>query len=497
MTEQFSPERGAAFRWRWALPLLPIAASMFCLSALVFYHTALGGTGASWGFFQGAVVAGYRWLGFVPSFMLCLLVFVWCSIWFVTGRWENARTRLAWMGVFTLCIAILVNLGTPTDPLPPHAGLAGTYVAVRLTSVIGYALAALLTVAASLASLLLATDFLFYRYFEALARGRVVDEVGVEPEATDAFRELAFTGLYAGEPRAAEAAPAAAPSAAAMGDDARVAEDLARAFDDDLVVRPRRRRSWSPEVALEDAGAGGSAGRGDAESASAPEHEADAVAEADVLASRDADDEQAEADVAPFESADEDHDEAADTEADDSEATAAREAEADHELRYGARRARARLRRGDDEADAADVEATGVEATDAEATAELPSVEDPRDEALDDAGAAPFVEAAAPDDDPDRADAGENVVEIPRVPPRRQGELFAPNAPESGDLDRAAREVLAAGRASVTLLRRHLRCTPDEAQALLDALRAAGVVDGDAGSPSGRVLTTLADWEAR
>src|SRR5690606_3260811 len=243
MTESLT-DRGP-FRWRWALPLVPIAASMFCLSALVYYHTAMGGTGAAWGFLQGVVVFCYRWLGFVPTFMFWLLLFIWCSIWFVVGRWENVRARLLWMVAFTLCTAILVNLGTPADA-PPHAGLVGTFIASRLTSVVGHALGALLAVAASLASLLLATDFLFYRYFEALARGRT-EETGVEPEATDAFRELAFAGVYAGEPlpvrttateRAGDVPDASSEGVVSV--EAPVA-GFATDVEPDIIVRPRRR----------------------------------------------------------------------------------------------------------------------------------------------------------------------------------------------------------------------------------------------------------------
>lgn len=453
MTERLVSDRGAAFRWRWALPLAPIAASMFCLSALVYYHTAMGGTGAAWGFFQGAVVASYRWLGFVPNFMFWLLLFVWCSIWFVTGRWEGARTRLGWMAVFTLCIAILVNLGTPIDPLPPHAGVVGTFVAVRLTSVIGYAFGALLAVAAALASLLLATDFLFYRYFEALARGRVADDVGVEPEATDAFRELAFVGVYADDAQAARATDggAAADDFASevdepAPDDAAALLDATDDVDADagIVVRPR----WSRRDRRTAAASGPIPAMQDIEQADPAQHEAEAaeVVETD---------------------------------------------EGAHDL-AGAGSTR-------------DVmgEPTAEEFDLSEAAGSAPSADEEIDSDSDDEGVdheRPVVLAAAPVDDAAESedpieDADEEpVVEIPRVDHRRQRQLFTP-AP--GVVDRAAREVLEAGRASVTVLRRRLRCSAGEALELLDKLRAAGVIDGEPGSPNGHVLTTLADWEAR
>jgi hypothetical protein len=442
MMEQLGSGRGAAFKWRWAIPLVPIAASMFCLSALVYYHTAMGGTGQAWGFLQGAVVFLYRWLGFVPTFMFWLLLFVWCSIWFVTGRWDAARTRLLWLGAFTLSIAILVNLGVASEP-PPHAGLIGSYVAVRLTSVIGYAFGALLAVAAALASLLLATDFLFYRYFEALARGRAAEEAGVEPEATDAFRELAFGGVYAEPPRAAEPMPevnagaAATAVAASPAEDEVLAQDLGRAVENDVIVRPRRRRRGAEHAA-----------------SPGPEHGAEfgiVVPPADEVA-----------DSALADPAAPAH---AEREPASEEPELAAVGAFDGAFPVGLAPPRAE--------DEFEVVAEGV----AESR-----------QALDD-----DTEARAADDEVAHEEA---MVEIPRAP-ARQGRLFAPSAASGDDLDRAAREVLGAGRASVNLLRRQMRCSSSEAIAMLDGLRAAGVIDGEPGTPNGRVLTTLADWEAR
>lgn len=518
MTDRVGADRGAAFRWRWALPLVPIAASMFCLSALVYYHTAMGGTGEAWGFFQSAVVASYRWLGFVPTFMFWLLLFVWCSIWFVTGRWEGARTRLTWMVGFTLCIAILVNLGTPTDPLPPHAGVVGTFVAVRLTSVIGYAFAALLAVAAALASLLLATDFLFYRYFEALARGRVADDVGVEPEATDAFRELAFAGVYADEPRAAQSSSASgkasgsATAGAALAGIA-AAEDAVDVgpeaggvaadgdHDSDLVVRPRwRRRAHRSSNATEPS----------------DEPRPDDDAAGDVVAAHASD---------ALDRSDSVGDSVSDNVGD---SVAAGHPTAHLPAAASAVDAQGDDAQGDDTQgdDAQGDSDTGKVIAGAHPTAEVAQDDDGEDfddtlvpnaaefdlDDADDADDAPIVTLHGPaagtvGEDTVTGNAGERdeiepVVPIPRRPaprPQRrgQGHLFGASPAATDELDRAAREVLAAGRASITLLRRHLGCTATEAIETLDALRAAGVIDGEPGSPNGRVLTTLADWEAR
>lgn len=438
MAESVSPER-APFRWRWALPLIPIAASMFCLSALVYYHTAMGGRGEAWGFFQGFVVGMYRWLGFVPTFMFWLLLFVWCSIWFVTGSWDRVRTRLLWMVAFTLSLAILVNLGTPADAPPPHAGLIGTYIAVRLSSVIGYAFSALLAVGASLAALLLATDFLFYRYFESLARGHVTEDLGVEPEATDAFRELAFSGVYADEPRpaAVDLVPAEPEAAAAEAD--AFGQDLARAVDSDIIVRPRRRYARPIEELAADRLGESIAPVVPIEAATAPES----------APSLDGD---------PI----------------DVEPRVGEIAAEDRPFETGEVRP--------DEFDLAPLPSPGPVMRPYTRTAE----DVVADDGIDIGG--------------DHETASEPVVSIPRGRRSRRENLFEASSGQSevaSQLDAAAREVLAAGRASVTLLRRSLQCSPTEALSLLDQLRQLGVIDGDSGSPYGRVLTTLADWEAR
>lgn len=423
-------ERGhgqQSWRWHWALPLCPIAASMFCLSALVYYHTVLQGTGEAWGFFQGVVVGLYRWVGFVPTFMFWLLVFAWCSVWFVTGRFERAWTRLGWMAAFAVSLAVLVNLGTDGLAPPPHAGVIGTFLAVRLVSVLGVVFSALLALGAALASLFLATDFLFYRYFEAMARGRGASEQGVEPEAAEAFRELAFAGIY--------------------GDEARTGAAVS--------PQPRKR------IVLEGESVSGFAAAADAGTqspASAPaaiEDHPEDQAHAQAMAHRPGD------------------------EANEEQASLA-------------------------------IEASELPETEDSAAG---WVESPEEE--DDAEPDAFAEAEDLAEEPDSP--GEPIVAIvPQAPGGAPATLHVPPPPLAPDaeaptyelprpdapavptrVDRAAREVLAAGRASVILLRRRLGCSPTEAQELLDALRDHGVVDGAHGSPQGGVATTLAQWEAR
>lgn len=405
MQEQHERGHGQqSWRWHWALPLCPIAASMFCLSALVYYHTVLQGTGEAWGFFQGIVVGLYRWVGFVPTFMFWLLVFAWCSVWFVTGRFERAWARLGWMTAFALSLAVLVNLGTDSLAPPPHAGVIGTFLAVRLVSVLGVVFSALLALGAAMASLFLATDFLFYRYFEAMARGRGASEQGVEPEATEAFRELAFAGIY--------------------GDEARSGVSAA--------PQPRKR------IVLEDESVSGFAAA------------LEAAAEAQA--------------AAPPPSGPGD----------------------------GAS--------GPGDGDGEEQASLAMEASELPGT-ELPETELPETEEFE-------TEWAESPEEEDHSTGEPIVAIVPQAPvtPSPRGpdaeaptyELPRPDAPAvSTRIDHAAREVLAAGRASVILLRRRLGCSPSEAQDLLDALRDLGVVDGAHGSPQGGVATTLAQWEAR
>lgn len=415
MQEQHERGHGQqAWRWHWALPLCPIAASMFCLSALVYYHTVLQGTGEAWGFFQGIVVGLYRWVGFVPTFMFWLLVFAWCSVWFVTGRFERAWTRLGWMAAFAVSLAVLVNLGTDGLAPPPHAGVIGTFLAVRLVSVLGVVFSALLALGAAMASLFLATDFLFYRYFEAMARGRGASEQGVEPEATEAFRELAFAGIYGDEAR---------PGATAS-------------------PQPRKR------IVLEDESVSGFAAA--LESAAEPQAAAPpATGDHPVAHPSGVEDSEEQASLSI-------------------EASELPETELPETEDFGAEWVESPE---DDAEDVAEVE----DATGEPIVAIVP-------QAPGGGPATPHVTPAPPE-----PDAEAPTYELPR-----------PDAPAvSTRIDLAAREVLAAGRASVILLRRRLGCSPSEAQELLDALRDHGVVDGAHGSPQGGLATTLAQWEAR
>ena len=188
------------------VPLIPIALSMFCLSGLAFYHVELGGTGASSGLFQALVVGLYGTMGFVPSFMLSLLVLSWSSIWFITGSLSEPVGRLGRLLLLALSLAVLVNLQPEMGPGASHGGVIGHFLAVRLQSIFGYTLSTLLVAPLALVTLLLATDFFFYKYFETLGQGeatpraRPLSEVGVEEEATETLKSLRFVGVPQADP---------------------------------------------------------------------------------------------------------------------------------------------------------------------------------------------------------------------------------------------------------------------------------------------------------
>ena len=82
----------------WAGPLVPIALAGFFLSALSYYHVQMLDAGAD-GLLQALVVGAYRFLGFVPGFMLCLMVLVWGSIWFLTGELARPWNRALRVGI--------------------------------------------------------------------------------------------------------------------------------------------------------------------------------------------------------------------------------------------------------------------------------------------------------------------------------------------------------------------------------------------------------------
>lgn len=184
----------------WILPLVPVALAVFFVSSLSCYHVEVSGSPfAGETLLQQLVVSVYRFFGFVPAMMLSVMVLIWSSIWFLTGRLERPLGRVLRIMGFVLSLAIVVNLGTET-----HSGWIGETLAVPLDTVFGGALSTLLAAIAALASLMLATDFLFYGHFDSLSRRSQAAPAeglpGVESEAIDELRSLSLEEASAKTP---------------------------------------------------------------------------------------------------------------------------------------------------------------------------------------------------------------------------------------------------------------------------------------------------------
>jgi hypothetical protein len=209
--EQDRTTRTAA-EWLWAL--LPIGLSVFCLSALVYYHVnhdevRVGST------MQVAIAGLYRSLGFAPACMFFLLLLTWSSIWFVTGDIERPVARLARLAAMTLMLGVFMNLGDGGVTPAFNKGELGAWLAGRLVGAFGYYPSLVLVWAATLGTILLATDYFFHDRFERLRAAKSPAEVGVEVEATDHLLGLQTVVAPSGDalPAAVEAPPAVVESA--------------------------------------------------------------------------------------------------------------------------------------------------------------------------------------------------------------------------------------------------------------------------------------------
>ena len=159
-----SLRKPSRMRFEWALPLVPVALAVFFVSSLSCYHvewsnSPFGGDTM----LQQLVVSVYRFFGFVPAMMFSVMVLVWGSIGFLTGKVDRPLSRFLRILAFVVSLSLVVNLGSAA-----HSGWLGKTLAVPLDAVFGGALSTLLAAVAALGSLMLATDFLFYRYFDSL-----------------------------------------------------------------------------------------------------------------------------------------------------------------------------------------------------------------------------------------------------------------------------------------------------------------------------------------
>jgi hypothetical protein len=181
--------RRTAAAWLWSL--LPIGIAVFCISALIYYHLYHDEIVVA-SALQALVATGYRWLGFAPAFIFCLLLLTWSSIWFVTGRIERPAGRLARLAAMTVMLGVFMNIGEGGVTPAFHKGELGYWLAERLVAAAGYYPSLVLVWGVTFGSLLLATDFFFSEAFERL-RGSAVVEAGVETEVTDHLKGLGST----------------------------------------------------------------------------------------------------------------------------------------------------------------------------------------------------------------------------------------------------------------------------------------------------------------
>ncbi len=217
------PARGSNPRLGWAWPMLPATVAMFCLTSLICYHVWWDGAVEASGLWQSLTVGIYRFFGFAPAVVLSLMVLVWSTIWYVSGAIERPLARVLKVLALTLSLAIVTSLrADPSEVV--QGGVIGEFLAVRLQSVVGHTVSLVLIVPAVVCSFLLATDFLFHRYFEdATVDGG--EEAGVEAEAVAEMQALRLDG--AGAAVLERPAPARPQVVGAAGDEEERAEERA------------------------------------------------------------------------------------------------------------------------------------------------------------------------------------------------------------------------------------------------------------------------------
>lgn len=175
---------------------LPAGVSVLSLSALVYYHLQLRhGPVQPSSTLQYLYANLYAALGLAPAVMFFLLVAVWSVIWSVRGVLERPLSKLVRLVAMTLMIGIWVNLGDGGVAPALHKGSIGAWFAEALHGSFGYWPSLLLVGAMTIASVMLATDFLFADLFEQIRAdaSRRPSEDGVEPQVSEHLKTLAPT----------------------------------------------------------------------------------------------------------------------------------------------------------------------------------------------------------------------------------------------------------------------------------------------------------------
>ncbi len=232
-------ERAPRTAAEWLWPLLPIGVSVFCLSALVYYHLKHGLVEVR-SALQVLIAGIYQTIGLAPSVMFFLLALTWSSIWFVTGRLDRPVLRLGRLLAMAVMLGVFLNVGDGGVAAAAHKGALGAWLAGCLVGAFGYFPSLVLVWAVTFASLLLATDFFFSDSFERL-RQRPAGDAGVEVAVTDHLRGLAAVTPSA--PAPAPTTETASPSPLADFGTATAVLDAPEAVASDVPppVRSRRR----------------------------------------------------------------------------------------------------------------------------------------------------------------------------------------------------------------------------------------------------------------
>ncbi len=243
--------------------LIPFCIAVFSLSALFYFHFYQH-TIAVESWLQTIYAAIYRTFGFAPAVMFFLLLLIWTSIWFFTGRVERPLNRVIRLVAVLVMLGVFMNVGEQVDARP-HLGELGAFFAARLVAAFGYYPSMLLASVTTLGALLLATDFLFSETFERLyarsmyrgaggakpASAKAAADEGVEPEVTDHLKGLASATMGSPAP-ATEAAPLRPGAAGGSGRKVRASDAAARdtiSLHDDPAPAPAPERAVARDAA--------------------------------------------------------------------------------------------------------------------------------------------------------------------------------------------------------------------------------------------------------
>ena len=152
--------------WRTGLSLFLVAFGIFSFSALLHFHVVHEGRSSAGSPLLAPALGLSHALGFAASLSFALLLTLWASIAFVTDQWAGPLRRIWISLVFALSLSVFVS-GLDYD-----GGSVGGPIAARMAHVLGGDFSTFLLGILTILGFLLATNWLFFENFLALARGR-------------------------------------------------------------------------------------------------------------------------------------------------------------------------------------------------------------------------------------------------------------------------------------------------------------------------------------